>query len=279
MFPRLFIAGFLAVALAGLAGCKRVPPAGGSGGSKAEQARRQAETLVANGSVSAAVQVKATTPAKSSGGPFLALVSAPIRINTASKAPPGRQTAPPTAPAAPTAGGIVLKTPRPAPRPGSPAVIREHVVSSLPYPTADDADDDALALAGEAVERRLAELDPPVIYRPTPSEVKNEFVRRDTRTIRPADAIERAKYAEHGLGPTVVYVEYEVEVTADQIRDLRTRERVGDSLRVFGGLTAIALAGCLFLRLDEWTKGYLTRWLAAGAVTLALGAAAVLYLV
>ena len=71
-----------------------------------------------------------------------------------------------------------------------------------------------------------------------------------------------------------VDVEYDVEVTADQVRHLRTRDRLGDTLRVFGGLSVIALAGFLFLRADEWTKGYLTRWLAMAAVLLAGGTAA-----
>jgi hypothetical protein len=39
-------------------------------------------------------------------------------------------------------------------------------------------------------------------------------------------------------------------------------------------LAAVALAGFLFLRADEWTKGYLTSWLAIAAVVLAGGAAA-----
>ena len=70
-----------------------------------------------------------------------------------------------------------------------------------------------------------------------------------------------------------------MEVTADQVRALRTRDRVGGTLRVFGALAAISLAGFLFLRADEWTKGYLTRWLAVVAVLFAGGAAAALYLV
>ena len=46
------------------------------------------------------------------------------------------------------------------------------------------------------------------------------------------------------------------------VRELRTRDRIVSALRVFGVVTAVALAGFLFLRLDEWSKGYLTSWLA-----------------
>jgi hypothetical protein len=67
-----------------------------------------------------------------------------------------------------------------------------------------------------------------------------------------------------------------VEVTADQIRELRTRNRVADSLRGLGGLLAVSLAGFFFLRLDEWSKGYLTSWLALAAAALGGGIIAAL---
>ena len=41
----------------------------------------------------------------------------------------------------------------------------------------------------------------------------------------------------------------------------------------------MALAGFLFLRLDEWTKGYLTSWLALGAAALGGGVVAALVFV
>ena len=100
------------------------------------------------------------------------------------------------------------------------------------------------------------------------------------------DRAERMRKSfKEGLGLTPeetgrrIDVEYDVEVTADQVRHLRTRDRVGDTLRVFGALAAVALAGFLFLRADEWTKGYLTYWLAMAAVLLAGGATAALYFV
>jgi hypothetical protein len=41
----------------------------------------------------------------------------------------------------------------------------------------------------------------------------------------------------------------------------------------------VALAGFLFLRFDDWTRGYLTSWLAFLAAGLAGGVAAALFLV
>lgn len=180
------------------------------------------------------------------------------------------------APAVPTAPSKPAQ--RPTFRSGAMPAIKAHVASSLPYPTEADADEDALAVAADAIHRKLGELDPPVAYRPTPTEVKHEFVRRDTRTVHGPDATERAELEQNKIDPNRVYVEYDVEVSADQVRDLRTRERVLDATRFLGLLSATAVAGFLFLRLDEWTGGYLTRWLAVGALALACGAAVGLYL-
>jgi hypothetical protein len=165
------------------------------------------------------------------------------------------------------------------------------VVSAVPAPTEADAEKEAILAAQELIERRLAELDPPVRYRPSLNEVEKEFLRRDSRTVTPlressgprAEAMRKS--LKEGLGHSpeevgrFVDVEYDVEVTAEQVRNLRTRDRVSDALRTFGAVAAVALAGFLFLRADEWTKGYLTRWLAMGAVLLAGGAAAALYFV
>jgi hypothetical protein len=84
-------------------------------------------------------------------------------------------------------------------------------------------------------------------------------------------------YERAGVGKNLVYVGYDVEVTGSQVRQLRTRDRLAQTLRVLGAVVAVALAGFLFLRADEWTRGHLTRWLAVAAVLLGGGAAAVLY--
>jgi len=167
---------------------------------------------------------------------------------------------------------------RPTFRSGAIAVVKFRAISALPYPNEGDADEDTLTVAAEQIERKLAQLDPPVAYHPTTTEVRNEFVRRDTRTVRPPDANERAELEQYKIDPNRVYVEYDVEVSADQVRDLRTRDRVIDATRLLSILTAVAIVGFLFLRLDEWTGGYLTRWLAIGALALASGAVVGLYL-
>jgi len=253
MYRMLLIAAFLASFAVVAVGCQKPPQPGGASGAKPEQARRAAQNyalLLVNGAAEA--QAKAI--------PSLA-------ANKGKSA----------SPASPTAA--TTTRPQLPLRPNFSVAIRERVSGTLPAATEAEADEDSVAVACDTIERKLAELDPPVIYRPTVSEVKNEFIRRDGRNVRTPDPVEQKRFTPHGVGPNLVYVEYEVEVSADQVRELRTHNRVAESLVVVAGLTALALAGFLFLRLDEWSKGYLTRWLAIGAVALAAGAAAAVYLV
>jgi len=287
---RLLIAGLLAALVVG---CNARPPApGGAQGSKPDQARRQAESLALNAVTGAAKAQAQTNPSLTRGGTGwlgkLALAPTAAVGGANTTAPPAADPGVGPAPAPPASGQAAPQAappkappqPKANPRPGSPPVIKERVVSSLPYATEAEAEEDAVNAACDLVARRFAELDPPVRgYRPSANELKNEFMRRETRTARPPDADERERFAKNGITGNLVYVEFDVEVTADQVRELRTRGRLGDALRVFGAVATAALAGFLFLRADERTKGYLTRWLAAGAVLLAGGVAAALYFV
>jgi hypothetical protein len=281
------------------AGCADHPRPGGATNGKAEKARKEAESLAVAGVNSAAERQSKCVPELAEarkvrlfGGRLVIdpddwdVDVATSRTSATAKDPPAppEPKAPPTPPA-PKAESQVAKgrpAPKLAPRPGSPVVIDERVVSSVPYPTEAEAKKDALALACEVVERRLAALDPPVRYRPSVAEVEAEFLPKDSHTVRPPNEKEQKLLDESGVvkpGEKRVYVEFDVEVTADQIRELRSQERVSAGLRLLGGVLAVALVGFLFLRADEWTKGYLTSWLAVGAVALAGGAAAALILV
>jgi hypothetical protein len=287
----LFLALLAAVGLLG-AGCKRVPQPGGAQGSRPEQARKQAESFaliaVKGAAAKADLLVRAhpggrgkidkgiAATATGAGGVGVSNVG----TEAAAEPQPVAPAAPPAS-ASPTAPTVNVKRLPPGanPRPGSPPVIKEHVVSS-PCASEAEADEDAVASCQELIERRLLELDPPIRYRPTKNEVRHEFTRADTRANRPfvPNPSDRELY-EKVVGKNLVLVEYDVEVTAAQVRELRTRDRLSLTLRVLGGLTVAALAGFLFLRADEWTKGYLTRWLAFAAVLLAGGTAAALYFV
>jgi hypothetical protein len=266
----------IALVVALSTGCRsRNSERGGARGAKPDAARKQAESMALSG-IKGAAEAQATI--------FIA-ANVPERDQNPTRIAPSLGPAP-SIPATPD-----IPQPKALTRPGAPPIIREHVVSAVPTLNEADAEKEAILAAQELIERRLAELDPPVRYRPSVNEVEKEFLRRDSRTVTPlrdasgkdAEHLRKVLKEELGLSPEEiarrVSVGYDVEVTPDQVRHLRTRDRIGDALRVFGAVAVVALAGFLFLRADEWTKGYLTRWLAMGAVLLAGGAAAALYFV
>lgn len=280
--------GALAVGLAVVVGCNSrpsQPPQGGSTASKAEKARKDAEALaLAAVTGGADAQAKAVPEAARHDGAFagrVVVTQDPLRVSVSVNeraGPPPIPTIPP--PPAPPPAPVVIAAPRmttPA-RPNSPAVIREHVTSGVSTSEVE-ADADALAQVRDVIERKLGELDPPVRYRPSPAEAKAEFIKRDSRAVGAPDAERQKLFAKEGFVGALVLVSYDVEITAEQVRELRAQERAGAGLRVMGMLVAVAVAGFLFLRADEWTKGYLTSWLAIAAVVLAGGAAAVLIFV
>jgi|GEM_PF-758075 len=234
---------------------------------------------------------KANAATKAGTSSIASSVVAPIHVEAAAVVPP----APPEAPKPPVVPEKPVNPPglqpaitisvanarrevRPSARAASPALISERVTTEIPYPTEAEADARALEDAQKLIVKKLAELDPPVDYVPPLAVVKNEYLKKDSRLVRlPTDA-EKTELAKFGYASDRKYVEYTVEVSAEQVRELRTRNRVADGLRGIGLLAGIALAGFLFLRLDEWSKGYLTSWLALGAAALAGGViAAVVY--
>ena len=256
-----------------LAACgKPAPPPGGASGGKAEKARKDAEALALGG-------VNGGAKAQAEAMPELA-VHRPLLGGVFGKSvpPKGGKPAPLVTPPDPVVKGP--PAPKSPARPGGPAlVVRERIVSTVPYATEADAEEDTLAQARELVEKKLAELDPPMRHKVSANEVQHEFLRKDSRTVRRPDDQEKEAFAQYGVTGDLVYVEYDVEVTADQVRELRSQERVAGGLRVLGILIAFALAGFLFLRADEWTRGYLTTWLALCAAVLAGGSAAALVFV
>lgn len=288
------IGGLLAVGLSG--GCTRpVKPPGGSPGSKAEHARQNAEGLALNvvsGVANAHERfVSTTTAAAASPSSSSATIISPQGTSSTAVRPASQPASPP--PPVPTSSQWAVNagrdtpqmsatTQKPSVRPTWPAIIRERVRSSTPYTSEAEAEDDALVAAQNTIQQRLAELDPPIYYRPTLNEVKQEFVRKDSRTISEPSAAVMKEFVDHNViepGKRLVYVEYDLDVTANQIRELHTRDRVAILFKALAGLTCVALASFLFLRADEWTKGYLTRWLACGSVVLVGGAAAALYFI
>ena len=158
-------------------------------------------------------------------------------------------------------------------------MISERIVTEIPYPTEAEADARAIEEAQKLIEKRLKELDPPVEYLPPISVVRNEYIRKESRLVRLPPESEKNAIISAGYVESRRYVDYTVEVTGEQIRELRTRNRVTDGLRALGAMAVVSLAGFFFLRLDEWSKGYLTSWLALAAAALGGGIVAALVFV
>jgi hypothetical protein len=241
-FGYITAAGVVGLCVA-LAGCNARPPAqGGSGTSRAERGRKDAEAIAVSAATAGATAY-ARTDAAHSDEAKAALVAKP----------PG---------------------PKTTPRHGSPPVVHERVAGANFLPEAE-AEKDAREQARELVRQKFAEFDPPLRHEPSPGEVE-EYIRKDSRAVIPPGPELKAEFARSGITGNPVKIAYDVEVSAEQVRELRSQARVGFGLRAVAGLVAVSLAGFLFLRADERTKGYLTSWLALGAVTLAGAAAAAL---
>lgn len=286
---RRLAVGVVAVLLVGAAGCaeSHKPRPGGATTRQAEEARKQAEAMAAAGAKAAADAQFAAHPELHKKNLWEKITGTGPTVPVSVKVSPAPPSPPPAPKPTPALVAAVAQAPPPAVRGElpvraaargiGPVVIRERVASAIPYPTEAEAEDRALKDAQDRIEQKLRELDPPVDYRPSLAVVKNEYVRG--RNVRDPNDEEKAAIAKAGYAPDRVYVEYTVELTAGQVRALRTRDRVTDGLRGLGVITAVALAGFLFLRLDEWTKGYLTSWLAVGAAALGGGVVAALVFV
>jgi hypothetical protein len=150
----------------------------------------------------------------------------------------------------------------------------------------DDAEEDALTVAAELLAQRFAEMDPPLEYHPKWEEVRQEYMRRDSREVIPfrqrlSQNDPRAQQLQPLLqliiSPSeleqLVDVEFDIEVTSEQIRHLRSRQRLEFIVPIILILMLICFTISSWLRLEEWSKGYFSRWL--GPVLLAIIAVAV----
>jgi len=164
--------------------------------------------------------------------------------------------------------------------PVASSTIRVHVKSEKPYTRKEAAFTDALTVARIEVMKQLEMLDPPVHARPSMVAMRNDYLRKDSVVEKNPTDSERAEWVANKLDPNRVWVEVDIELNDYQIQQLRSSERVNIGFRVGGVIFVMALAISGFLRLDEWTRGYLTVWLAVGAFTIVgIAIAAVLYTV
>jgi hypothetical protein len=198
----------------------------------------------------------------------------------------------PPVPAAPTPPAVVVQhgqtvisvgpnrtTERAAakvPAPRRPAVSLG-VTSDSPHKTKEEALRDALQVAQLELMKEFQKLDPPVHAKPSLAAIRSEYLRKDgVHEVHASDA-QQTEWQTAGVEKDRMWVKLDIEVSEEQVQRLRAGERVNTAFQGGAVLFAVLLAAYGFFRLDAWTKGYLTSWLAIGAVALvAIAALAVL---
>jgi hypothetical protein len=273
----------VATTLALLAGCsgRGSPSEGGAHTPKAQENRKLAESYAVAAATGAALAEVAAHPdleKKSLAARTLARVEKMWKpdqpVSVPAPAPPPPAPTPPLPTPTPEPVARVELAARPVPPPSGSVLVRERVACEVPLPTEAEAEEATVQAAAERIYEAFAKLDPPLDYRPSPAAVKADFLRRDSRLVRAPTEAEKTALARAGYASDRVYVEYTLEATAEQVREIRGRDRVGGSLKLFGLLAAAAAVGFVFLRVDAWSQGYLTSWLAFVAAALAGGAVA-----
>ena len=149
---------------------------------------------------------------------------------------------------------------------------------SFPFVKRDDARRDALAKAQDQLATWLHAKYPEIHYTPTPDFIdRNKLIKSEKEVPHTPDADQNVE---------MVKVEMDLELSSDGLKKIREEDRnqiiEGRLLglaRIVGGLVLLFGAVAGSIRLDEWTKGYLTWPLRIGALCLGAGGAAVLWFV
>lgn len=156
------------------------------------------------------------------------------------------------------------------------AVRFVRIRSESPQPSKDKAMNDALLVARQKIVDHLRSLDPPVETIPTLDDVRNKYVKPESVVeVQPTEAV-RTAWAESKLEPNRMWVEIDVEVTDNHVRELRAKDRITSAGWISAGVFLLVATLFGFLRLDAWTRGYLTTFLGLGAAALAGGGLALL---
>ena len=154
----------------------------------------------------------------------------------------------------------------------------ENIRSSAPSPIRERALQDAIRVARDELAKELRAMDPPITHVPSTREIRARYLVLDSVTeLQPSPEV-RAAWDESGIEPNSVWVEINVELTHDDLRELRADSRLRSTSGI--GISILVLLAALtgFLRIDNWTRGYLTKFLALVAFAIAGGGVAMLYL-
>jgi hypothetical protein len=134
--------------------------------------------------------------------------------------------------------------------------------------------EDALAKAQTELMAKLQMQEPPIYAKPTKDTIRRKY-RKSLEREYPTQA-QRDEFEKAGISPQRLRVNLTVELTEQQVRQVRSGERAGDAARLV--VLAVAALAALygFLRFDAWTRGYFTVWLGIAAIVAVAGALIIL---
>jgi hypothetical protein len=122
------------------------------------------------------------------------------------------------------------------------------------------ARENALHAVQDQMRAWLAKQEPPIRRAPSLDVINREMIHQ------------QEPVQEETVGKDRMYkITIVVDLTPAHVRDLRERDRAFSGLWTLGAVLAILCVVSLAFRIDEWTKGYLTRWLVVGGVALTTG--------
>ena len=124
-------------------------------------------------------------------------------------------------------------------------------------PSVASARESALQTAQERIREYLAKQNPPIRRVPSLETIRRELVRHEESPQEEQILNRKDK---------MYKIKMEVDLQPKHVRSLRERDRVITGMWTLG--VALALLGVvsLLFKIDEWTKGYLTRWLIAAGI-------------
>jgi hypothetical protein len=142
--------------------------------------------------------------------------------------------------------------------PKGPTEISESVEgewSSSP----EAARESALRAAQRRLQIVLAETTPPVNRAPSLDMIQDELIIGVHR--------EQERF-EGRINGTMYKITLDLKVGPNALKELRREDRVAWAAWLMGGISIVLGLVSIGFRLDEWTRGYLTRWLIIGTVAI-----------
>lgn len=154
-------------------------------------------------------------------------------------------------------------------------IIRSWTVSAMGE-TAEDAEQAALEKAQDEVILYLRQQNPPVEWTPSLDYIRARLVKE--RNEEPIDKPIELAGMVHKVRLNLEMDNQTASEILNQDRQLHVTQRMTMLAKVLGGILAVLIVLASYLRLEEWSKGYYTRWLRVAAIGCLGAAGAALWL-